>query len=72
MEKELCIKFCEVLISFHEGMNLQSFESRNPRIFKTIYPWFSLHIFITLMENEPFTQFYGRFNHFLRTYVVKF
>ena len=27
MEKELCTKFCGVLIVFHEVMELQSFES---------------------------------------------
>ena len=76
MEKELCIKFCGVVISFHEGMKLQSFESGMSDVIPTnIQNNLSL-VFFTYFYyfygKEPFTQFYGRFDHFLRTYVVKF
>ena len=69
MKKELCTKFCGVLISYHEVMKLQSFESDLsdviPRMYKTIYHWVSLHIFVNFMKNKPVTLFDGRYDHFL-------
>ena len=38
-----------------------------PRMYKTFYPWFSLHIFVSFTEKE---QFYCRFDHFSLTYKV--
>ena len=58
MEKKPCAKFCGVLISFHKVMKLQSFESDvsdvipvNVQNFSSL---FSLHIFVSFMEKEPF------------------
>ena len=64
MEKEPCTKFCVVLISSQEVMKLQSFKSSmsDSRMYKTLYPWFCLHVFVNFMEKEPFTQFYGHFD----------
>ena len=31
-------------------------------MYNTIYPWFSLHIFVNFMKKEPFTLFYGYFD----------
>ena len=68
MEKELCTKFCSVLISSHEAMNLQSFESGVsdviPANVQNNSVLFSSYIFVNLMQKEPFTQFYDRFEHF--------
>ena len=43
-------------------------ECRHTR--ECIHSWFSLHIFVNFMEKEPFTQFYGSFDHFTWSYEV--
>ena len=37
---------------------------------KIFHSLFVLHIFVTLIEKEPFTQFYGRFDRFSQAYKV--
>ena len=73
MKKEPCIRFCGVLISFNEVMNLQqSFEFDTsdviPQMQKKVHPWFSFHVFANFMEHELSTKFYGAFEHFSGTY----
>ena len=42
-----------------------------PRMYKTCYPWFSLHFLLLLWRKAPpIIKFYGVFNHFLRTCEV--
>ena len=64
MGKEPCTKYCDVLISSHEVMKLQSFErsimTSFPRMWKTFHPWFSLHVVVNFKEKETFTQICGR------------
>ena len=66
-KKELHKVLC-VLISSHEVMKLQSFESSVSDTMlanaQKFYSWFSLHIFVNFMEKDLFTQFDGRFDHF--------
>ena len=68
MEKNLVQSFCGALISSHEVIKLQSFESGAsdviPANVQIFHPWFSLHIFLNFMEKELFTQFYGCFDRF--------
>ena len=68
MEKEPCTKFCGVLICSHKVIKLKILnparEMPYARMYKTFHPRFYLHIYVNFMEKEPFTQFYGRFNHF--------
>ena len=69
MEKDPSTKFCGFLISSREVIKLQSFESClsasdiYQRTCKTFYLYFSLHIVVNFMKKEPFTHFYGRFDH---------
>ena len=50
-----------------EVIKLKSFESGVddviPRMYKAFHPCFSLNIFVNFMEEELFTQFYGRLDH---------
>ena len=74
MEKELCTKFCGALISSYEVMKLQSFESGVSEVItanvQNISPLFFLNVFDNFMKKVVFTEFYGRFDHFSRTYEV--
>ena len=58
MKKEHCTKFCGVFINSHEVMKLQSSELGVSDIILAnvlnILPFYT----------EPFTQFYGYFDHF--------
>ena len=72
MEKEPCTKFYGVLISSHEVMKLESFQSSASDVVSANVQNISALVFFVhfcqFYENEIFTQFYGRFDHFLRTY----
>ena len=59
MEEKSCTKFRGGLIGAHEFMKLQGFNFAENEI-----PVCSLHVFVSFMEKESFTQFYGSFDHF--------
>ena len=77
MEKETCTKFCGVFWSVltklwsYKVLNV-AWVTSYPRMYKIFHPWFSLRIFVNFMEPfmEPFTLFYGHFDHFSWTYEV--
>ena len=43
-----------------------------PRMHKIFDHWFSLHYFVGFKKKKPPIKFYGIFDHFPRTYEVKF
>lgn len=68
-KKELCTKFCGVLISCPEVMKLQSSEFGVSNVMPANVQKNSSVVFfaffsVNFMENKPSTQFYGRFGHF--------
>ena len=67
MDKEPCTTFCGALISSHEVIRLQGFESSLtdviPANVQNISALsFFAHFCYNFIEKEPFTQFYGRFD----------
>ena len=68
MEKEPYTKFCRVLISSHEVMKLQSFKCNMSDVILANAQNISFLVFFAyicnFMEKEPFTQFFGPFDHF--------
>ena len=72
MEKEPCTKFCGVLISSHEVLKLQNFESGGidviPANIQNISSLVFFAYFFKFYGKTAFTQFYGDFDHFSITY----
>ena len=68
MENKPCTKFCGVLISIHEVMELQNFEFDVNDVIhaneRNIPLLLFLHIFVDFMETERFTQFFDVFEYF--------
>ena len=72
------MKFCGVLISFHEVTKLQSYKVLN-FLEVTSYlqnvqyssPLTFLDIFVSFMEKEPAAKFCRLFDHFSRIYEVR-
>ena len=74
MEKEPCTKFCGVLISSHEVIKLQSFESTVSDAVSAnvqyILPLVSFTYICYFYEKKFFYTVYGLFDHFSWTYEV--
>ena len=73
MEKELCTKFCVVLIRFHEVIKLQSSEFSVSNVksanVQNMLPLVFFAFFIIFMEQKPPTKFYSVFNHFYEVLI---
>ena len=73
-KKRVLYKVLWRLGQISRSYKVTSFEFSVSNVFqqmrKGFHPWFSCHIFFSLMDIKPIT-FYGVFHHFSRTYKVK-
>ena len=67
MEKELCAKFCRVLMSSHKVMKLKSFESGVCDVI-SVSPGFLCTFLLILWKKNFLHSFMVVFDHFLWTY----
>ena len=67
LSKKALYKFYGVSINSHEFMKLQNLESGMSDVMMGMQKYFIpdfLCIFLLILWKKPFTQFYGRFDHF--------